>query len=213
MPNNIVVSLPLYLSVPATWLVRFIEVDKTHVVDYLATRKLYLAKSMTTMMQGALKLEADWDRILVWEADMLPPRDAINRIAQYPDTLDIVGCMYFQHAAPHHPIVYQQEDEDHYRALDASQVTAMLDKPGIYPVDAVGMGFTSIHRRVLEKWDDTVPMFGGEHVLGHDMFFSREARRQNFSVAVDSGIQCLHLTEVGIGFEDARRASDLGKDQ
>jgi hypothetical protein len=187
----------LYLSVPVSWLVRFIELDKTHVAHYLATRKLYLAKSMTTMMQGALQWD-DWDRLLVYEADMMPPSDAINRIAHYPDELDIVGSVYFQHAEPHHPIVYTQVDEGHYAALQTGQVDAMIDKPGIYPVDAVGFGFTSIHRRVIEQWNPDIPLFDTELELGHDMAFCRSAKKQGWSVTVDSGIICGHLTEIPI---------------
>jgi hypothetical protein len=213
MSNKIIVSLPLYLSVPAAWLVRFIATDKTHVVPdgYLATRKMYLAKSMATMMQGALEIDG-WDRILVWEADVLPPVDAINRIAAYPDSLDIVGGLVFQHDPPYPVIAYAQEDEDHFRGLHHSQVQPMADSPGIYPVGATGMGFTSIHRRVIEKWNPDVPMFGGENLLGHDMWFCREARRQGFGVHVDSGILCQHLSEVAIGWDDHNNAGQRVKE-
>lgn len=203
--NRLLLSMPLYGAIPATWFVRFIEVDKTPVVDMLATRKLYLAKSMTTMVNAALKAHHEpgraWDRLVVWEADMLPPRGALARIAQYNDDLDIVGSAYFQHTAPHHPLFYSQQNEDHFTALAPNQVDEMMANPGLYPVDAVGLGFTSIHRRVFQKWDQDVNMFGGEHVLGHDMWFCREAKRQGFTVHVDTGIHCAHLSEVPVMWE------------
>jgi hypothetical protein len=187
------------------WFCRFEEMDRTHVVGVVATRKLYLASAMTNMVQGSLERD-DWDRLVVYEADMMPPRDAFTRIAHYPDTLDIVGSMYFQHPPPHHPVVYSQFDEDHYTALARNQIVDMMDKPGVYPVDAVGMGFTSISRRVLESWDADVPMWGEErHELGHDMYFCRAAKQQGFGVHVDSGIECGHLTETTVTYDSTKQ--------
>lgn len=177
--------------------------DRRHVVGVMATRKLYLASAMSNMVKGALERD-DWDRMVVFEADMMPPADAFLRIAEYPDELDIVGSVYFQHPPPFHPVIYSQVDDAHFRNLHRSQIDAMMEKPGLYPADAVGFGFTSVHRRVLEKWDDT-PMFGGETELGHDLFFCREARRQGFSVHADSGIECGHLTEMAVNYENTKQ--------
>jgi len=201
--NRLLVAIPLYLTVPAIWFCRWEECDKRNVVGVMATRKLYLAASMNNMVGGALERD-DWDRMVVLEADMIPPVDAFTRIANYPDTLDIVGSMYFQHPPPHHPVAYTQADEDHYRNLHRSQIEPMMDNPGLYPVDGVGMGFTSIHRRVLETWDENTLMFGGEAELGHDLWFCRAAKRQGFTVHVDSGIECAHLTEIGIGYQHSK---------
>lgn len=205
MTNRLVVAYPLYLSVPAAAFVRSHEMDRTHVVDTLAVRKLYLAKAMTDLVAGALNSGIEWDRIVIVEADMLPPADAFTRIAHYPEHLDIVGSMYFGHDAPHHPIVYSQFDDTHFTPLAGNQVDEIMAAPGLYPVDAVGLGFTSISRRMLEQWDPDVLMFGGEHQLGHDLWFCRAARRQGFTVHVDSGIEVKHLTEVPIGYSDTKR--------
>jgi len=205
--NRLLVAIPMYLSVPVLWFCRWEEMDRTHVSGVVATRKLYLASAMQQMVSGSLERD-DWDRLVVYEADMLPPRDAFTRIANYPDSLDIVGPVYFQHTSPHYPIVYNQADEEHYRALARNQIDDMMAKPGLYPVDAVGLGFTSINRRVLEKWDPDIQMFGGEHKLGHDMWFCREAKRQNFDVHVDSAIECGHITELPITYENTKTVGE-----
>jgi hypothetical protein len=198
MVNRLLLSFPLYLSVSAQTFVRFIAVDKTPVVDYMATMKVYLPRAMQDMVAGALHSDA-WDRLVVWEADMLPPADGLTRIAQYPDHLDIVGGLYFQHREPHHPMVFEQHDETHYKTLHYSQINPMVEAPGLYPVDAVGMGFTSIHRRVLEKWNPDIPMFHSAD-LGHDMYHCREAKKQGFSVHVDTGLPCQHISEEAVGY-------------
>jgi hypothetical protein len=201
--NRLLLCLPLYTSVSTNFFVRFLELDRTHVVDTLAVRKLYLAASMQRLFEQC-KDRDDWDRLVVLEADMMPPRDALNRIALYPDQLDIVGSAYWQHPPPHHPVIYAQVDDDHYTHLFPGQVDTMMAAPGLYPVDAVGFGFTSVHRRVLQKWDPGMHWFGGENALGHDLSFCREARRQGFAVHVDTAIMCGHLTEVPISYNDAQ---------
>lgn len=187
------------------WFVRFEEMDRTPVAGLVATRKLYLASAMNHMVTDALARD-DWDRLVVYEADMLPPPNAFVRISQYSDSLDVVGSMYFQHPPPHHPVVYSQVDEGHYTHLARNQVDEMMASPGVYPVDAVGMGFTSIHRRVLANWDTNIPMFGGEqHQIGHDMYFCREAQRQGYSVHIDSGIECGHITELPVTYDSTKQ--------
>lgn len=197
--GRILLSFPLYLTVPGQMFVRFIACDKSPVVDYIATMKVYLPRAMQNTVDAVLK-EDTWDRLLIWEADMLPPVDGITRIAQYPDDLDIVGGLYFQHREPHHPMVFEQHDENHYKTLHYSQINPMVENPGLYPVDAVGFGFTSIHRRVFEKWDPNIPMFHSNE-LGHDMYHCREAKRQGFSVHVDTGLQCQHLSEEAVDYQ------------
>lgn len=206
MTGRILLCLPLYTHVSTAWLIAFLQLDRAPVVDLLAVRKLYLAASMTKMCESAMQRDG-WDRMVVLEADMMPKPDALNRIAQYPDDqLDIVGCMYFQHALPHDPVVYSQFDENHFTALHRSQVDEMMAAPGLYPVDAVGMGFTSIHRRVFDNWDPDTILWGGEKAdLGHDMWFCREARRQGFTVHVDSGLECGHLTELPVTYENTKQ--------
>lgn len=220
MTGRLILSLPLYTDVPVNWFVRFLSLDKAPVVDYIATRKQYLSSAMTKLFQQAIDFDYEWDRIVVLEADMMPRRDALVRIANYPDHLDIVGSLYHQHSYPHHPCVFEQVDENNYRTLAPNQIQHMTEQPGLYPVDGVGFGLVSVHRRVLEKWDKDVPLFASQvELLGHDLFFCRAAIQQGFSVHVDTVQQCGHLSEVQTTHQDyldaitaARAAADNSGD-
>jgi hypothetical protein len=206
--GRLLLGLPLYTHVSTNWFIRFLSIDRSSVVDTIAIRKMYLASAMDHMVSQALESN-DWDRLVVYEADMMPPLECLNRIAGYPDSLDIVGSIYFQHPPPHVPVVYNQVDDEHWKPLHHSQIKPMMDRPGLYPVDAVGMGLTSIHRRVFEKWNPEIGMFGGEQRgIGHDMYFCRGARAQGFSVHVDTGIHCGHLTEWPITYENHAMANE-----
>jgi hypothetical protein len=61
------------------------------------------------------------------------------------------------------------------------------------------MGFTAIHRDVLENWDSDVPMWR-THPNSHDIHFCRMARQQGFGVYVDSAIVCDHITESVVSY-------------
>ncbi len=203
MTGRLLLAMPLYTDVSVNWFVRFLSVDRSPVIDTLVVRKVYLAAAMTRLFESALSFEAEWDRVVVWEADMMPGRDALTRIANYPDHLDIVGTMYFQHPPPHHPMAFTEHDPHHFHPLAHNQIDHMMTNPGIYPVDGVGFGFTSVHRRVLEKWDhDTYSMFGDPLQVGHDWAFCHNARAQGFGVHIDTGIECGHLTEVAVTYRD-----------
>jgi hypothetical protein len=203
--SKLLVAMPLYTHVSTNFLIGFLRLDKQHMVEIIPTRKQYLAASMAEMCSAALNFDTAWDRLIVYEADMIPPIDAMVRIAEYPDECDVVGSMYFDHHHPYHPKVFQQATDDpvQYKPLWYNQIEDMMDNPGLYPVDAVGFGFTSIHHRVLES----VPMLKtSEFGLGHDMDFCYRVKQAGFNVHVDSAIQSWHLTEVAIKYEDYLKA-------
>lgn len=212
--SRLLLALPLYQGLSRNAFLAYLALDKTPVVETIAVRKHYLARSMTEMCKAAIESETEWDRMVIYENDMSPPQDGLLRIAAYPDHLDIVGSVYWQKTSPYPPVVYSQTDENHFRALAENQIDEIMAKPGLYPVDAVGMGFTSIHRRVLEKWDlpeipkqwqVPVGMWGDGYDLGHDMWFCRAARYQGFSVHVDSAISCIHLADgVPVSYENVK---------
>jgi hypothetical protein len=95
----------------------------------------------------------------------------------------------------------------------------MLEKPALYKCGAVGMGCTSIARRVFENWEPGLPFFRNEYKdqgegkegednwkfahgeVSHDVWFCQQATRQGFEIYLDSSLHCNHLTE---GHTDAR---------
>jgi hypothetical protein len=128
-------------------------------------------------------------------------------MAQYGDEYDIVGTVYFKHDLPHHVMAWMQVDKPRFSPLTRDVVKLMVDEPGLYEVDGVAMGFTSIHRRVFENWDPEVSMwYPSPPFVGHDLHFCNEALKQGFKIWVDSGIGCGHLTLIPIGYDDSQTA-------
>ena len=76
----------------------------------------------------------------------------------------------------------------------------MQANPGYHPVDVVGMGATAIRRDVLENWErPKMPWFqnrnapGTNGMVGQDVLFCMEAKRQGHPVHVDSALFAEHI--------------------
>jgi hypothetical protein len=208
--QKLVVAWPLYRQVPVSWLFNWTQMERRHGVNVVAvvgTEAMYLPMAMHELINQAFKECPDFDRLVVFEHDMIPPVDAFERIAEYRDEHDIVGTMYFKHDWPHHVMAWMQVQPPFYSPLTAEITKQMVDTPALYEVDAVAMGFTAIRRQVFEQWDRDIPMWDPiPPLIGHDLHFCNEAKKQGFKVWVDSGIGCGHLTLVPIGYPHSQEA-------
>lgn len=201
------VAFPLYRQVPVSWFFNWLQMSKQHVAATVGTEAMYLPSAMNELVNMAFKQCPDFDRLVVFEHDMIPPVDAFDRVAQYGDEHDIVGTMYFKHDWPHHVMAWMQVQPPFYSPLTAEVTKQMVDDPALYEVDAVAMGFTAIHRRVFEQWDRSVSVWDPTPpLIGHDLHFCNEAKKQGFKVWVDSGIGSGHLTLIPIGYGHSQEA-------
>lgn len=215
MSQKLVVALPLYRTVPVTWLFNWLKMDMTHVGAVVGTEAMYLPMAMEVLINQAFQDCPDFDRLVVLEHDMIVPHDAFTRIAQYGYEHDIVGSVYFKHDYPFHTMAWMQVKPPMFSPITAQRIKEMKESPGLYEVDGVAMGLTSIARHVLEDWNYEVPMWNpAPPLVGHDLHFCNEAKKPQhgsnkdraFKIWLDSGIGCGHLTQVAIGYEDSQQA-------
>ena len=147
MTQKLVVAFPLYRQIPVSWFFNWTKMEREHganVVAVVGTEAVYLPMAMHDMINQAFAECPDFDRLVVFEHDMMPPLDAFERIAQYGPEHDIVGTMYFKHDWPHHVMAWMQVEAPFYSPLTAEITKTMVDNPALYEVDAVAMGFTAI---------------------------------------------------------------------
>lgn len=201
-PGGVVVALPLYKQVPVAWLFNWLLMGKSPCVGLVGTDGVVLPLAMERMVGDALAAFPLFEWLVVFEHDMVPPLDAFDRVMGYGDGCDVVGSMYFMHEPPHGLMACDLVGGK-FEQVSEGRTQEMIDSPGLYRVDGVAMGFTAIRRRVLVGWDVSVPMWQPlPPMVGHDLHFCFEAVRQGFSVHLDSGLRCQHLTEVPIGWQD-----------
>jgi hypothetical protein len=182
-----------------TWL----QLKKDNVVGVVASDGAYITHAMDALTAMAFEKFPDFDRMVVYEADMLPPVDAFDHIATYGDEHDIVGSAYFKHHFPHDLQAYGQPNPPYFETLHRNVARQMIDNPGLYEVGGVAMGLTSISRRVLADWPGDVPMWTpAPPLVGHDLHFCNEARKQGYRVWLDTALGCGHISERPVGYAD-----------
>lgn len=210
--QSLAIVIPCYHHVPTKFFCNYIEVTRP-LDDYeiVVTEAVYLPQAMRHALEE-LK-DKEWERLVVIEQDMILPKDALLKHALHTD--DIVGSVYFQHAPPYalNCMFADPTNPERMGTPRAPLVKAMLTKPALYKCASVGMGCTSIARRVFENWDKNLPYFRTDYVgrtpgeddeaqwkfahgeVSHDVWFCKEAIRQGFEVFLDTSIHCDHLTE------------------
>jgi hypothetical protein len=215
--DKLIMALPLSYNITIPWFYSWVNMRKQPCTGIVAVQHVQLPTGLEMMRDMAFKNYDDWDRLVIMEHDMIPPVDGFERIASYggmDEDPDIVGSVYFRHEPPHHGYVYMPiEGETQRGVLSSKDVRYMVEHPGLYEVGAVGFGFTSIHRRVFEKWDTGIPMFKFSEPWGsEDMWFCAKALEQGFKVHVDSALVCGHLTLQPVTYEDNQRFADSDQD-
>jgi len=155
-------------------------------------------------------MEGDW--ILFVDSDMVWQPSAIKTIVetQAKFDLDIVGGLCFQRVEPFQPTLYKSNPRgDGYIYLEQWPEDVALE------VDATGMAFCLIHRRVLERISQNemhvpfpsdedrkemvpIPFFSLNGQFGEDFQFCRDAQGAGCRIFVDTSVKIGHVGQVVI---------------
>jgi hypothetical protein len=173
--------------------------------------------SVLTIQRNELvnRMRGDWllfiDDDMVWQphqiAALIETREKFD--------LDMVGALCFQRSEPYNPTLYMRERPDGglYNFLESWPDDEAVE------VDATGLAFLLIHKRVFERmvahyedkpgwmmpaYEDRVGhrppnIFRWEGGLGEDLRFCQEAKAAGSRIFVDTSIEVGHIGEVSIG--------------
>lgn len=75
----------------------------------VSTEGVPLPSAMDGITNTAMSAFGDWDWLVVFEDDIIPPSDAFLRIIGYDEDVDIVGSMNFMHEPPHYVNAYPEQ--------------------------------------------------------------------------------------------------------
>jgi glycosyltransferase involved in cell wall biosynthesis len=159
-------------------------------------------------------MEGDW--ILFIDSDMVWQPQAMKVLIETRDKfdLDIVSGLCFQRSDPYQPTLYKEAKRASLPGVDAnwSGYTFMerWDEDAAMEVDATGMAFCLIHKRVFDrilehkvgesfgtfeqrKGQVPAPFFRWEGEFGEDFLFCREAKESGSKVFVDTSVKIGHI--------------------
>lgn len=150
------------------------------------------------------KMDGDW--ILFIDSDMSFQPAAVRTLieTQKKFDLDMVGGLCFQRMPPYQPTMYVAAGNHGYTFLENWQEDAAVE------VDASGMAFMLVHKRVFDKilrhqtgegFPDletrkqmrTPPFFRWEGEYGEDFLFCREAKDAGCRIFVDTSVKVGHV--------------------
>lgn len=159
-------------------------------------------------------LETDCDSLLFVDNDHTFKPDVLERFRSNPTAwqYDAVGALYIARGTSY-PIIVREtpESEGAEPGTGGIRYTWITHWPwgDVMDVDALGLGFTVIRRRVFEALAE--PWFKFDQVdedATEDMIFFARAKRAGFRFAVDTAVHIGHLMDnacvtVPEGYDDA----------
>lgn len=172
-------------------------------------QRLIVQGSILTLQRNECiqRMKGDW--LLFIDDDMIWDPDAVKQLIQTRDEhdFDILGGLCFRRSPPHEPTIYLREGPTwgSYNYLERWD-------DDIVEVDATGMAFAVVHKRVFERIADTemppyearqdmVPpsFFRWEGALGEDLRFCQDAKASGSRIWVDTRLEIGHIGEHVIG--------------
>ena len=140
-------------------------------------------------------LQGRYDAMLIVESDMIPPRDALTRLAAVP--ADVIYGVYRFRASDVINIfeLYPGTPRNIVESLSIHpHLLKRAVKLGVYPCSGAGFGCTLIRRRVLERLELRIDERNSAHC---DTYFSTDVLRAGFRQAAEMRVVCGHKNTNG----------------
>lgn len=149
------------------------------------------------------------DFIVFIDDDMVFAPDSVSKLVETQRRwdLDIVGALCFQRGEPHQPTLYMRDQESGNYLFRED-----WDEDAAIEVDATGMAFVLIHKRVFDRILEAntgqgmptfeerqrmppPPFFKWTGEFGEDFLFCQEAKAAGCRIVVDTSVKIGHVGE------------------
>ena len=153
---------------------------KNHLHQYRRGRELFLRTAC--------------DALLVIESDIIPPVDALERLAALD--VDLAYGAYLFRVTPVVNIFerYQKKAINIGESLTVRGKWPWARQQGVVECSGAGLGCVLIKRHVLEAVDFRITPLGRVHC---DSLFTEDVYRKGFSMKADTAVLCGHKREDG----------------
>jgi len=176
--------------------------------------------SRSKIATQALKNGSTW--LFYWDSDLLIPSYAITRLVSH--NLPIVSGLYYRRHPQVFPEAFRYDEHGIYKPLTVEEIQTHTSMGNtLIEVDGCGAGCLLIHRSVLEKLKDKVPLRRIAHrgpppatfeyyeffswqmgrvnsgpSYSEDLAFTDLAKKEGFKIYVDTKVSCSHLTKMAV---------------
>lgn len=177
--------------------------------EYLA--RYVIIGNVLTMQRNQCVRMMDGDWIMFIDADMVWQSSDVATLVESRDKwdLDMIGGLCFQRGDPYQPTLYMDAGDGGYTFMERWPEDTAI------PVDATGMAFVIIHKRVFDailrqrtgegfpsfeerQQMPPPPFFTWREDLGEDFRFCREAKEAGCQIHVDTAVKIGHVGEIVI---------------
>lgn len=203
------IAIPVRDHVNAATTTSLVMTDYSWLKPGQTVHRILMQGNVLTLQRNECiqRMKGDW--ILFIDDDMVWDPQAVASLIQTRDEhdLDMLGALCFRRSAPHQPTLFMREGPTFgtYNYLERWD-------DDIIEVDATGMAFIVIHKRVFERIAGTeMPpydvraghkppnFFRWEGALGEDLRFCQDARESGSRIWVDTRLEIGHVGEHVIG--------------
>jgi hypothetical protein len=201
-------------KIAAPTAVSLMMTDTTYLQPGQYVKKFIIVGNVLTFQRNSCINEMEGDWILFIDSDMAWQPEAVRVLVETREKfdLDILGGLCFQRGDPYQPTLYKlaPHGAHGYTYLESWPQDAAVE------VDATGMAFCLIHKRVFDRilrkatgegfTDDfeerkkqrPAPFFRWEEEWGEDFLFCREAVAAGCRIFVDTSVKIAHVGEQAI---------------
>lgn len=216
------IAIPVRDHINSATVTAIMGTDFSWVPKGKSVNRWIIQGSILTMQrnEAVQRMEGDW--LLFIDDDMVWRPDAVRRLIEIREEhdLDMVGGLCFRRSDPYQPTLYMREQP----TAGAYNYLEKWDSD-LVEVDATGLAFCLIHRRVFERIaNEPMPpvesrtrpamFFQWNGQVGEDLGFCQMAKATGSRIWVDTRIKIGHIGEIEIGEEHylyalARREQEI----
>ncbi len=179
-------------------LIQRMGVDAVHIKRKNKSTRQVLAESMEYLRTTALDKGYDW--LLVFESDLIPPMDVIERLLSHQ--LPVISACYHIGLGENSHLMIQEREMG---VVEPKTINMTAGADGKYmdgklhEVHAAGLGMTLIHRDILKQIEFKFDPAIDAHP---DTFFAADLAMKGIKQYVDSSILCHHDNRSWEGVEN-----------
>ena len=179
-----------------------------HAVDVLMTRHNPTHRGSVNILLNYQRgrqtaIAGGYDAMLCIESDMIPPADALQRLAAIDADIACGLYVHRHYTTEAHPFwnpqVWDENTTEPGPWLNWFPELRQAAWGNVVRVSAGGMGCVLIHRRVLDAFDFRLVFFPNRQLISDcDTWFYHDAIKAGFVTKCDLGLICGHKQKNGV---------------